>query len=163
LTADELRQVLEAIWNRDGNKLTAIGILNSIMLLYRLAADAVVVIHMAYVLTVILGLPALWWGVLWKQEWVRNPWLRIGHLSMILIVVVEAWAGITCPLTTWEYQFRELAGDQKYQGAFFANLVHDWLFFDLDPLVFTVLYSAFGALVAASFVLAPPRWKRRPS
>ena len=47
-------------------------------LLYRLAADGVVVLHMAYVLVVVLGLPAIWWGIVRKHDWVRNVWLRGG-------------------------------------------------------------------------------------
>ncbi len=129
-------------------------------LLYRLAADGVVVLHMAYVLIVVLGLPAIWWGIVRKHDWVRNVWLRGGHLAMILIVVGEAWAGITCPLTVWEHQLRDAAGQQSYQGAFVANLVHDLLFFDAEPWVFTLLYTVFGLLVVASFLLAPPRWRR---
>ena len=130
-------------------------------LLYRLAADGVVVLHMAYVLIVVLGLPAIWWGIVRKHDWVRNVWLRGGHLAMILIVVGEAWAGITCPLTVWEHQLRDAAGQQSYQGAFVANLVHDLLFFDAEPWVFTLLYTVFGLLVVATFVMAPPRWRRR--
>ena len=130
-------------------------------LLYRLAADGVVVLHMAYVLVVVLGLPAIWWGIVRKHDWVRNVWLRGGHLAMILIVVSEAWAGITCPLTVWEHLLRDAAGQQSYQGAFVANLVHDLLFFDVEPWVFTLLYTVFGLLVVASFVLAPPHWSKR--
>ncbi len=132
-------------------------------LLYRLAADGVVVLHMAYVLIVVLGLPAIWWGIVRKHDWVRNVWLRGGHLAMILIVVGEAWAGITCPLTVWEHQLRDVAGQQSYQGAFVANLVHDLLFFDAEPWVFTLLYTAFGLLVIATFVVAPPYWPKRPT
>ena len=123
---------------------------------YRLAADAVVVLHMTYVLVVVLGLPAIWWGITRKHAWVRNVWLRGGHLAMILIVVGEAWAGITCPLTIWEHQLRDATGQQSYPGAFIANLVHDLLFYEAEPWVFAVLYTAFGMLVASSFVLAPP-------
>lgn len=79
---------------------------------------------------------------------------------MILIVVFEAWAGIMCPLTTWESQLREWAGQQTYSGGFIANLVHEWLFYDLPPAVFTFLYSLFGALVLISFLVAPPQWSR---
>ena len=115
-------------------------------LFYRLAADLVVVLHMAYVLVVVLGLPAIWWGIARKHEWVRNIWLRGGHLAMIVIVVGEAWAGITCPLTTWEQQLRDAAGQQAYRGAFLANLVHDLLFYEAEPWVFAVAYTMFGLL-----------------
>lgn len=127
-------------------------------LMYRLAADVVVIVHMAYVLIVVLGLPAIWLGILWRHQWVRNFWLRVGHLTMIVIVVGEAWAGIRCPLTTWERQLRSLAGQQAYRGAFLANLVHDLLFYDAEPWVFTAIYTVFGMLVVGSFLLAPPRW-----
>lgn len=127
-------------------------------LMYRLAADVVVIVHMAYVLVVVLGLPAIWLGILRRHRWVRNFWLRVGHLTMIVIVVGEAWAGITCPLTTWERQLRSLAGQQAYRGAFLANLVHDLLFYHAEPWVFTTIYTVFGMLVVGSFLLAPPRW-----
>jgi hypothetical protein len=40
--------------------------------------------------------------------------------------------------------------------------VHDVLFFENVPAwVFTVCYSLFGLAVLATFVLAPPRWKRK--
>lgn len=130
-------------------------------LFYRLAADLVVIFHMAYVLIVVLGLPAIWWGIVRKHEWVRNVWLRGGHLAMIVIVVGEAWAGITCPLTTWEQQLRDAAGQQAYRGAFLANLVHDFLFYDAEPWVFAVAYTAFGLMVVGSFVLAPPSWAKQ--
>ncbi len=135
----------------------------SMSLCFRIAADLVVVLHMAYVLVVVFGLPAIGWGIARKHEWVRNIWLRGGHLAMIVIVVGEAWAGMTCPLTTWEHQLREAAGQQSYRGAFLANLVHDWLFYDAEPWVFAILYTLFGLLVVGTFVLAPPRWRaKRP-
>lgn len=130
-------------------------------LIYRLAADLVVVAHMAYVLVVVLGLPAIWFGIARGQQWVRHFWLRVGHLLMIVIVVGEAWAEITCPLTVWEQRLRALAGDESYRGAFIANLVHDLLFYEAPPWVFTAVYTTFGLLVIASFVMAPPRWPGR--
>jgi hypothetical protein len=130
-------------------------------LFYRLAADLVVVLHMTYVMVVVIGLPVIWWGIMRRHRWVRNFWLRSGHLAMIVIVVGEAWLGIICPLTVWEQQLREAAGQETYRGAFLANLVHDLLFYNAEPWVFAVLYTAFGLLVVGSFVLAPPRWPWR--
>ena len=129
-------------------------------LFYRFAADAVVIIHLIYVLVVVLGLPAIWLGIVFGHRWARNVWWRCGHLLMIVIVVVETWAGITCPLTTWENQLRELAGQQTYSGDFIANGIHDWLFFDLPPEAFTIAYTMFGLLVLLSFVIAPPQWSK---
>jgi len=129
-------------------------------MIYRIAADCIVILHMAYVLTVVLGLPAIWIGILCRHQWARNFWWRCGHLAMILIVVAEAWAGIICPLTTWEHQLRELSQQETYQGSFVGNLVHDWLFYDAPQWVFTACYSVFGLLVLASFIVAPPHWPK---
>jgi lysylphosphatidylglycerol synthetase-like protein (DUF2156 family) len=128
---------------------------------YRLLADLTVVVHAAYVLFVIFGLLAVLAGYLRGWAWIRNFWFRLIHLAMILIVVGESLCGIPCPLTVWEQRWRRLAGQEGYHGDFVASFVHDMLFFDFEPWVFTVCYTLFGMLVLATFFLAPPRWPRR--
>lgn len=125
---------------------------------YRILADLTVLIHFAYVGFVILGLLATLLGWLMKWDWVQNRWFRGPHLMMIAIVVGEAWAGITCPLTTWEKELRAAAGQESYQGDFIANWVHDAMFFDADPWVFTLGYTLFGGLVLATLLFVPPNW-----
>jgi multisubunit Na+/H+ antiporter MnhB subunit len=129
-------------------------------MIYRILADLVVVVHFAYVLGVILGLVAILMGWLLNWEWVRNRWFRGIHLAMILVVVVQAWLGVMCPLTIWEQQLRAKAGQQTYQGDFIANWVHDTLFIQAEPWVFTLCYSIFGGLVLATLLLVRPRWRR---
>jgi len=126
-------------------------------LLYRLAADLTVIVHAGYVSYVVLGQLLILVGILCRWNWVRNPWFRWTHLSAILIVVVEALYGIVCPLTTLENELRRRAGQSGYQGDFIAGLVHDLLFFDFEPWVFTLIYAAFGLLVLSTFAIAPPR------
>jgi lysylphosphatidylglycerol synthetase-like protein (DUF2156 family) len=126
-------------------------------LLFRLLADLVVVVHAAYVAFVVLGLVLVVLGYLRKWDWVRNPWFRGLHLTAILLVVLEAWCGITCPLTDWEQSLRTLSGQESYQGAFVANLVHDLLFYQAPAWVFTLAYTLFAGLVAGTWWLAPPR------
>lgn len=127
-------------------------------LIYRIAADCILTVHMTYVLVVVLGLPVTLWGILFKRAWARNFWWRSIHLAMILIVVMEAWAGITCPLTTWERELRDLALQETYRGAFVANLIHAWLFYDVPKWMITLAHSLFGVLVFITFIIAPPRW-----
>jgi hypothetical protein len=130
-------------------------------LFYRLAADAVVVLHMGYVLFVVVGCLLVLIGILFRWQWIRNPWFRWMHLASILIVAAEALLGIVCPLTTWEKELRLLAGETSYRGDFIASLVHDWLFYDLPPWAFTAIYVAFAAIVLLAFAAAPPRRLRR--
>ncbi|MEZ6067535.1 MAG: DUF2784 domain-containing protein [Planctomycetaceae bacterium] len=128
-------------------------------IVYRLLADLVVVVHAAFVLFVLLGQVAVLVGAGRGWAWVRSPRFRLLHLAAILVVVLEAWAGITCPLTTWEKWLRDAAGQESYQGDFIANWVHDALFFTAPPWVFTLIYSLFGALVAGTLWVAPLRWR----
>ncbi len=126
---------------------------------YKLLADLTVAIHFGYVAFVVVGVPLTIVGAWMGWGWVRNRWFRGIHLAMILVVVLEAWAGVTCPLTTLEKDFRSAAGGQTYQGDFIANCLHDAMFFDLQPWAFTVAYTLFAALVVATLVLVPPRWR----
>jgi hypothetical protein len=128
---------------------------------YRLAADVIVIFHLAYVAFVVVGLLAILLGVACRWGWVRNFWFRSLHLAAILAVVAEALWGITCPLTVWEQQLRTLAGQATYQGDFIAAVVHRLLFFDFEPWIFTLCYTLFGLAVLATFAWAPPRWPRK--
>jgi multisubunit Na+/H+ antiporter MnhB subunit len=130
------------------------------MLWRRMLADLIVVVHATYVGFVVLGLVTILIGVAFRWKWVRNPWFRWVHITMIGIVVGEALAGIPCPLTVWEAQLRKAAGQVAYSGDFIGNWVHRILFFRFEPWVFTVVYVFFGVAVLATFILAPPRRTR---
>ena len=136
-------------------------------LFYRVLADVIVAVHFAYVAFVIVGLVLTLVGAALHWRWVRNFWFRAIHLAMIGVVVAEAWCGVVCPLTTWENDLRQLAGQAVYRGGFIANVLHEALFFDAEPWVFTICYSLFGLAVLGTFYLAAPRlpawlcWKRR--
>ena len=127
---------------------------------HSLAADFIVVLHFAYVSFVVLGLLAIVAGAALRWQWIRNFWFRLIHLAMIGIVVVEALFGMTCPLTTWENDFRLAAGETVQSGSFIGRWVHSLLFYEAPQWVFTAGYCLFGALVLAAFLLAPPRWPR---
>ncbi|MGD9853455.1 MAG: DUF2784 domain-containing protein [Planctomycetaceae bacterium] len=129
-------------------------------LVYRILADLVVLVHFGYVSFVLFGLLAVLAGGVLKWNWVRNRSFRVLHLAMIVVVVLEAWCGITCPLTSWENALRRLAGQTTHQGAFIADLVHDLMFFDAEPWVFTVCYSLFAGAVIGTLFLVPPRWRK---
>lgn len=126
-------------------------------MLDRLLADLLVVTHAAYVGFVVLGQVAILVGLACRRTWARNVWFRSIHLAMIGVVVLEALFGIACPLTVWEQELRRRAGQAAYPGDFVGHWVHEMLFFQAEPWMFTLVYSLFGLLVAGTFVLAPPR------
>jgi hypothetical protein len=131
-----------------------------VQLAYRLAADAVLTFHACYAAFVVLGFCLTLAGILARWQWVRNFWFRGLHLAAILTVAAESLLGAKCPLTIWERDLRELAGETGYQGDFIAHWLHELLFFQFQPWVFTVCYTLFGLAVLATFVLAPPRWRK---
>ena len=117
------------------------------------AADAILLVHAAFVLFVALGLPATWIGAALGARFAFNPWLRGAHLAAIAFVVVETLLGYACPLTIWEDALRGHAGER----GFIARWVHAWLYWDWPAWVFTALYVAFGAAVALTWWRIPPR------
>ena len=76
----------------------------------------------------------------------------------MVLVAVEAGAGLACPLTVWEYRLRLLAGQSAAEAIpFMARLVRRVMFFDFPDWVFTATYVLFALLVAAILVLYPPQ------
>jgi hypothetical protein len=106
---------------------------------------------------VILGLVLIIVGGFGGWRWIRNPWFRAGHLAGIALVVVQAWLGIVCPLTTLEMALRHRAGDATYGGTFIAHWLQRLLYYDAAPWVFIVAYSAFGLAVVGSWLKFRPR------
>src|SRR5262245_48484419 len=114
---------------------------------YRLLADVVVAVHVAYVAFVVVGQLLILAGVARGWRWVRNPWFRLAHLAAILIVAAEALLDIDCPLTIWEHQLRVRGGQATAGGTFIGDLLHRLIFYDFPPWVFTTAYVAFAAVV----------------
>jgi hypothetical protein len=75
---------------------------------WRLLADAVVVVHCAFVLFVVLG------GLLV----LRRPRLAWLHLPAAVWGVAIEWGGFICPLTPLENRLRARAGETGYMGGF---------------------------------------------
>lgn len=120
-------------------------------------ADLILVTHALFVAFVVLGLAAILFGKYRRWGWVRNLRFRLLHLAAIGIVVAESWLGLACPLTEWENRAREAAaGGAAYSSSFIQHWLHEILFYDFAPWVFTLAYTAFGALVLAAWLLVPP-------
>ncbi len=129
---------------------------------FALLADLIVVIHFCYVGFTVGGEIVILLGGLLRWRWVRNLRFRIVHLASVALVAVEALAGAQCPLTTWEYRLRMMAG-QRAEGqiSFIARLVRSVIFYDFPAWVFLVAYVGFAVLVGLSFLLVAPRRSSR--
>ena len=121
-----------------------------------LAADAVLLLHFLFVIYVVFGLVLILAGRLLHWSWVRNWWFRISHLVAIGIVVLQAWLGMICPLTTLEMSLRRQAGDASYSGAFIAHWLDAILYYQAPAWVFALCYTIFGAVVVWSWFWVRP-------
>ena len=133
-------------------------------LLYLLAADLLLFGHVLFVAFVVLGLALILIGKPLDWAWVRNPWFRFAHLAAIGIVVLQSWAGVICPLTTWEMALRQRADEVVYSGSFISHWLESLLYYQAPVWVFTVCYSVFaGIVVACWFWVRPRSFTREPT
>ncbi len=121
--------------------------------LYRLMADAILVIHFAFVVFVVFGFTLILTGLLARWSWIHNRHFRIAHLAAVGSVVLQAWLGHLCPLTIWENEMRRRAGESGYTETFVEHWLRDILFYQAEPWVFTTIYTCFGALVVLVWFL----------
>ena len=128
--------------------------------LYLLVANGVLALHVAVVFFVVGGLLLVLAGNLRRWHWVNALWFRLAHLAAIGFVVMQAWLGQVCPLTTLEMWLRARAGASNYGGGFIAHWMQRLLYYDAPAWVFVGAYSVFGLLVLASWFYFPPVSRR---
>lgn len=80
-------------------------------MLWRLAADAVVVLHLAFILFVLFGALAV-------LRWPRLAWLHVPAATWGVMVEL---LHLYCPLTPLENRLREAAGQHGYSGGFIEH------------------------------------------
>jgi hypothetical protein len=103
-------------------------------MLYRLAADALLVIHLGFILFVAFGAFLVW----------RWPWLIWIHLPAAAWGTLIEFVGWTCPLTPLENHWRHLAGQAGYEGGFVAHYVIPIVY---PPGLTTAVQAGLGTIV----------------
>ena len=87
-------------------------------MIYRALADAVLVLHLGFVLFVVLG------GLL-VLRWPTLAWL---HIPAAIWGVLIEFTGWICPLTPLENSFRERGGEAGYSGGFIQHYIQPLLY-----------------------------------
>lgn len=78
---------------------------------YRILADAVLVLHLAFIAFAVLGGLAV----------LRWPRLAVLHLPAALWAAGISFGGWFCPLTPLENRLRRLGGEAGYEGGFIEH------------------------------------------
>jgi hypothetical protein len=79
--------------------------------IYRITADLLVVLHLSFIVFVMLG-------GLRVLKWRRVAILHLPAVVWAVLLELNSWI---CPLTPWEQQLRQVAGDSGYAGSFIAH------------------------------------------
>ena len=89
--------------------------------LFLATADAVVVLHLLWIVFLILGaLPGRRWA------WVK--WLHLASLAFSIALQIFGWI---CPLTHLEVWLRRLGGAQPYEGTFIRHYVEQLVYAEI--------------------------------
>jgi hypothetical protein len=119
-------------------------------MIYRVLADAVVIVHVLFVAFVVFGGFVAW-------RWRRVAWV---HVPAALWGVAIEFGGWICPLTPLENALRARAGLAGYSGGFVEHYVMGWLYpAGLTPTRQAVLgaLALLVNLVAYGILWRPPR------
>ena len=110
-------------------------------MIYRIAADCVLLLHLAFTLFAVLG------GLLV----LRRPSLLWLHLGAVFWGVVIEWADWICPLTPLENFLRERGGEAGYAGGFIEHYVVRFLY--PESLTIELRYLLGGGLIAVNLLI----------
>ena len=97
----------------------------------RLAADAVMLVHFAYLAFVAVGALLAW-------RWPRLVW---AHLPAVAWALATVSIGVACPLTALEKRLRRWAGTSGYEGGFVDHYLEDVVYPDEYTVVLRTLVA----------------------
>jgi hypothetical protein len=118
---------------------------------YGWLADAVLLIHLAFILFVTLG------GLL-VLRWPRLAWVHVP--AFVWGALIEFTGGV-CPLTPLEVSLRQRAGEAGYAGGFIEHYVTSLIYLPMTRLTQIALGVIVLALNAVFYTLMIRR-RRRP-
>lgn len=110
-------------------------------MIYRIAADCVLLFHLAFTLFAVLG------GLLV----LRRPSLLWLHLGAVFWGVVIEFADWICPLTPLENFLRKRGGEAGYAGGFIEHYVVRFLY--PENLTIELRYLLGGGLIAVNLLI----------
>lgn len=121
-------------------------------MLYSLLADAVLLLHLGFILFVVSGALLVW----------RFPRLAWMHLPAVLWGGMIEITGDICPLTPLEIRLRRLGGEAGYQGSFVEHYLLPLIYpHDLSREVQIALGAGVLVVNGIAYFLMLCRVKRR--
>ncbi len=120
-------------------------------MIYKLAADFLVLIHLGWILFLILG------AVIGVRR-ILVMWVHLGAMAFSLVLQIFSWI---CPLTHLEFWLRQRHdASLAYPGSFIAHYAEELVYLRVDP---AHVFVATLGIVMANLWLYGWAWKRRRS
>lgn len=117
-------------------------------MLFRLAADAVLLLHLAFILFALLGAALT----------LRWRWMPLLHLPAAAWGFFVELTGRVCPLTDWENHFRRLAGQAGYAESFIEHYLLALIY--PTGLTHDIQYALAGIVLLVNVALYAWLWRR---
>ena len=118
-------------------------------MLYRFAADCVVLVHLSFVLFVLLGGFLVW-------KWPRLVWLHLAAVAWGAFIEFSGWI---CPLTPLENWLRTQGGEGGYEGDFIIRYVVPILY--PEALTTNIQIMLGVVVVVVNLAIYGWRWSRQ--
>jgi hypothetical protein len=135
------------------------GVILAVMpILTEFGTVAVLVVHLAWavwmVVGVLLGVAGYWWPRFWGWRSFRT-----GHLvGLLLTATVPLWNQGICPLTNWEWALDTDRIPSGTPESLVVRLIRAVLYIDVSPTVIG-LATAMGAMVTLWIYINHPPWR----
>lgn len=121
-------------------------------MVYRLAADAVVLFHLFFIVFVLAGGLAVW----------RWPRVALVHVPTMAWGMIVEFMHVYCPLTPLENALRLKAGEQGYEGGFVEHYLIPLIYpAALTPAIQLWLGAIVVSINALVYGVLLFRWLRR--
>jgi hypothetical protein len=118
---------------------------------WRILADAVLVLHLAFIAFAVLG------GLLVR----RWPWVAWLHLPAAVWAAGIAFLGAICPLTPLENRLRAMGGEAAFSGGFVEHYLTALIYPEGLTRLVQVALGAFVVAVNVAAYLSVWRSRRR--
>lgn len=116
-------------------------------MIYRALADAVVIVHLGFILFIALGGFLVW-------RWRRVVWPHVAAVAWGVAIVV---IGFDCPLTPLEKFLRDRGGERAYRGGFIDRYVEGVIYPERYTPHVRALVVALVLISYARLVVTPRR------
>lgn len=125
-------------------------------MLYRILAEALMVIHFGFIVFMLLGF-ALTVRGFWRPTFFDRWLFRTLHLAGIAYVGSLAVRGAYCPLTVWEYGLRRHADPgAEFPGSFILTWVERLVYPDVPLMFLEIPTIAIAVFTLVMYIARPP-------